>query len=374
MVKDLINEAEDSALIALGDMITNLANPGAGAFLGSSDSSSKADSLQNSCDSVSRELYTDLSQVKNKATALKTKSMDEEYIKLYMLDFNEREQTLAVKNSVSGEMKDTFEEKIKDYHTSHKKIMDKVKKYYDESDCPNKILQYHLFVNALISIDNEFKKRENYFQKLKNAFNAIETYYTDTIRSDAWVVKIDRISSINRKQNANVSISISEATMKKGSLEFSQKWKQSSVIRKYQKFVPEITGGFVYTDLDYFTFGTDTSTTGQTVVGEPNRNHIKRAKASLLLNYNLHLKGTTINPLLQIGVGLGADAIPVLMLGAGFRLPKGIVLSGGAALSWTKELKTLKVGDVVGGTSDIEKDLEYQLSPIKWYVGISRRL
>ena len=52
-----------------------------------------------------------------------------------------------------------------------------------------------------------------------------------------------------------------------------------------------------------------------------------------------------------------------LLAGGGIRLfglPKGdVALGGGGMFAWIKDLRSLRVGDPVGGTSDIQANLHY---------------
>ena len=64
---------------------------------------------------------------------------------------------------------------------------------------------------------------------------------------------------------------------------------------------------------------------------------------------------------------------PGILGGGGIRLfglPKGeVALGAGGMLAWVKDLRTLHVGDPVGGTSDIEEDLHYERRH-GWYAAL----
>jgi hypothetical protein len=66
--------------------------------------------------------------------------------------------------------------------------------------------------------------------------------------------------------------------------------------------------------------------------------------------------------MLQVGITTSKD-VPAILAGGGLRLfglPRGdIALGAGAMIAWVKDLGSLRVGDVVGGTVDIDADLRY---------------
>lgn len=145
-------------------------------------------------------------------------------------------------------------------------------------------------------------------------------------------------------------------------------------IRRFQRFVPEVSVGTAYTRFTYNTFGTTTNSDGKMVVAQPTENTMRNLKFTTMINFNYYISHSQIHPLWQIGIGVNSDA-PTLLTGLGLRLNingvKRMALTGGIAMTWLKELDKLKVGDKVSGTDDINKDLKYQFSwPPKPYIGI----
>ncbi len=63
-----------------------------------------------------------------------------------------------------------------------------------------------------------------------------------------------------------------------------------------------------------------------------------------------------------------------MLLGGGVFIPASkFAISGGAVFTWQQSLKTLKVGDSVKSTTDLQNDIEYGLFDIRskgWYLGI----
>jgi hypothetical protein len=147
--------------------------------------------------------------------------------------------------------------------------------------------------------------------------------------------------------------------------------KTTLVLREAQTFLVEFAPGATFTQISYPKYGT-TEADGQTLVARAGDN-VQRGAAVGMLNVipNFRLRGF-FYPLAQIGVGTGKE-YPLLMAGGGFRLarPFSLSLTGGAAWTWNRDLRSLKVGDQVAGTADIEQNLEYrfQTKP-HFYLGV----
>jgi hypothetical protein len=141
-------------------------------------------------------------------------------------------------------------------------------------------------------------------------------------------------------------------------------------IRNYHLFIPEFALGAFYTNLDYPSYGT-TSTGGSTVISGPNiQNYSLIAAANLNLVVNLH---GLVNPMLQFGVGT-AKELPSFLAGGGLRLskPNHLSISFGGLWTWKKDLDKLKVGDVIGSSADLDKDLKYKfITKPSFYLGIN---
>ena len=131
--------------------------------------------------------------------------------------------------------------------------------------------------------------------------------------------------------------------------------------RRFQVFVPEVAGGVAYSDISFQTFSTDTNSDGQLVVTEAGEEEFRKITFNAMINWNLFITNSPVNPLLQIGTGMNGG-FPTFFVGGGFRFSspplKRMAVSFGAASTWRKELNELKVGDVISGAADLENDLE----------------
>lgn len=142
--------------------------------------------------------------------------------------------------------------------------------------------------------------------------------------------------------------------------------------RKFQRFIPEVSTGIAYLDLVFPKYGTSTNSSGQQIVSLAGEEKFKKMNFTAMVNFVYFVEDWNVNPLIQIGVGENSD-FPVLMIGGGLRLNTGlrrISFTVGAASSWIKTLDKLQLNQVVGGSSDIEKDLKYEFKTPKLYFGI----
>lgn len=150
--------------------------------------------------------------------------------------------------------------------------------------------------------------------------------------------------------------------------------KRTFKVRKFQRFVPEVSAGTVYTFFDYPKYGTSKDASGNLIVADAGKKNINNLKYTAMINYNFFTTNSPVHFFWQIGVGVNSE-VPTLLTGIGIRANfagiRRLALAGGLAFSWIKNLDKLKIGDQVTGTSDIEKDLKYEFNKKKpLYVGL----
>lgn len=166
-------------------------------------------------------------------------------------------------------------------------------------------------------------------------------------------------------------LSESKEIVSKGSTELINR---SFSVRRFQRFVPEVSVGTAFTFFEYNTYGTTTDSTGQQLVASPTKNIVQNLNISTMINFNYYIQNSPINPFWQVGLGINSE-IPSILAGVGLRSningSRRITISGGLAMSWLKELESLEVGDEVSGTDDIDKDFKYSSSPtFTGYIGV----
>ena len=109
-------------------------------------------------------------------------------------------------------------------------------------------------------------------------------------------------------------------------------------------------------------YGTGTNAAGATIVTRSSHDNVS-VNVGFLVGLVCRCGwGPLVAPMFQAGVSTSRD-VPALLLGGGIRLfglgSGDISLGAGWMLAWVKDLKGLKEGDVVSGTSDIEGHLGY---------------
>jgi hypothetical protein len=186
---------------------------------------------------------------------------------------------------------------------------------------------------------------------------------------------------VSFKEIKNVSIKVENLvinTSNQGELLVSK----NSYTKKFKLFRhraswPEVSTGLFYSNIEYPTFST-VEDNSIVKVSDPIYKH-PRVLAALLYNQVFNINSYPLYPHFQLGIATGRD-YPTLLVGGGFRIvsndTKRFSISGGAAIPFTQELKTLKAGEsIVKGQADIDNDLQYRLGDrIGFYVGLSWKL
>ncbi len=265
---------------------------------------------------------------------------------------------------------------------NHFKVIDKsmieFKKDIENYNCdyPDIFTAKYIFNSILKEFTMTIEEQKKRLENLQKAFDLCEKAQQTASTGGGedglrWCIKLDEIPSSEGK------ISEYTITIKKGGYDISEKGeivnieskdvlKRTVKIRKFQKLVPEVSAGIVYTFFSYNTYGTTSDSTGQQHVASPTKNKVANINISTMINWNFYSPNSFIHPLIQTGVGINSG-IPSFLVGCGLRFSNNaknrIRITGGLAMTWTKELDKLKVGDKVSGTADIDNDLKYSGSP-----------
>jgi hypothetical protein len=146
----------------------------------------------------------------------------------------------------------------------------------------------------------------------------------------------------------------------------------SFIVKQYAWVVPEIGVGATFMTFARPKYATTTNDAGKTVVGESFDD--LTVEPTVMMNFVMRtIPGAFVTPMAQIGVSTSKDT-PTFFLGGGIRLlhvGKGDFAIGfGAAFPWVRQLQKLNVGDVVGGTKDIEDDLQFQRFGTHSYIAL----
>ncbi len=129
-------------------------------------------------------------------------------------------------------------------------------------------------------------------------------------------------------------------------------------VRKYSAMVAEIGAGLLWSNLKIPRYGTE-EVGGQTQLVLAREERLG-AQATVVGNFVFRTGGGSfVHPGFQVGVGTGEET-PALLYGLVLRFtaPKHVSVSFGGVTTWTRQLDKLRVGDTIGGTAELEADLQ----------------
>lgn len=137
-------------------------------------------------------------------------------------------------------------------------------------------------------------------------------------------------------------------------------------LRYFTPFAVEVGVGAAFAFVDRPKYGTHRNSRGDVTVASAGIDSVS-VNPTVLLNFVCRCGGAAIvEPMAQIGASTSKET-PTVFLGGGIRLfgiGRGdFGIGGGAALTWVRDLTKLEVGQTVGGTADIERDLSFKHAP-----------
>jgi hypothetical protein len=126
-------------------------------------------------------------------------------------------------------------------------------------------------------------------------------------------------------------------------------------VAPFERWFVEFAPGVAYTNVRIQKFGTSTNGTVTTVAlgGRETNPIVGTGMLNVIRSWE---DGGSVWPMLQAGFAVGK--VPMLLAGAGMRVtrPDNFSVGVGVAMPWIKQLNTLKVGDLISGTADLERD------------------
>ena len=183
--------------------------------------------------------------------------------------------------------------------------------------------------------------------------------------------KADKIQKVAVKASA-VSITVDDGSNL--SVKKEEAASASLTLRHFTRFVPEAGAGATFAFVERTKYGTSTNAQGQTVVGVAGQDDVA-VDPSVMLNFVCRCDlGPFVQPMFQVGATASKDT-PGILIGVGVRLfavgKSDVSVSGGGVVAWVKTLKTLKEGDVITGTKEIEADMGFKGTPqLRPYVSL----
>lgn len=256
----------------------------------------------------------------------------------------------------------------------------------DAYSCPDPspfVAQYifNNIVKDFTSVKDEQRKR---LSNLKTAYDLVaavrDTAEEGNGEGVAWVLPIEPTIPAEPSKISVYTIKLKETGYKLNDKKEIVKTEPTAIltktlrVRAFQRFVPEVSIGTVFTFFKYNTWGTTSDSTGQQYVAKHTENTIRNLNIAAMVNFNYYIPQSPVHPFYQLGAGINAG-IPTLLTGFGVRSNinglKRVAIAGGVAMTWLRTLDKLQEGSKISGTDDIEKDLKYEFSwPPKPYISI----
>jgi len=224
-------------------------------------------------------------------------------------------------------------------------------------------VDFNSFIKTKESLDEKYEKIKDLFTKIND-----RTYKEKTKET-----RIDTVSFKKGKKNeVTIYLKIYDYNKESKSLTEKEQKEYKINLRKYQRLIPVISSGVLYSNLTFNSFGTGTNANDETII---EKGRVTENEITIGAYLNLYLNNGWQNPVfLQLGIGPSKEK-PLLFGGVGMNIASRVSLSVGTVFTWAPSLNQLKVGDVVSGTVDIENDIIYNFTNTpKFYLGISYNL
>lgn len=319
------------------------------------------------------ELKKAMEKIQTKLSTSKKDDINKIFESLKAITFLDEKTTVAALTTSKDEIK-IIEDHFKEVEGMISETQTKVKDY--PCDNPDPFIAKFIFNSILKELTSKLDEQKKRLTNLNTAYKLVKDMQekastgggTDELK---WCIPLNEVASKEGKISI-YTVTIKESGYKLSdskeivSIESKELTKRSLRIRKFQRFVPEVSVGTAFTFLKYNSYGTTSDSTGQQYVGTPTENTIKNLNITTMLNFNYYIPNSPLHPLYQLGVGINSG-IPTILTGFGLRSNingiKRFAIAGGIAMTWIKELDKLKVGDKITGTDDIDKDYKYSSAP-----------
>ncbi|WP_159478712.1 hypothetical protein [Dyadobacter sp. 3J3] len=380
IIVDPINEAASKALVSIGDVLDKVTAKGTSGAPQTTITNGKKVTVVPECP----EIETTKNKLRGVQDLLKTdqkEKINELFGKLKSVSFISFETTTKQLEPIQKGITE-----IEGHFTSIESELDQAKGLINSYSCPDPspfVAQY-IFNNLLkdlTALKDEQKKRLSNLKNMQSLVIATRDSAKDGTGDGAsWVLPIEPTIPADEGK-----ISVYTLKLRQAGYKLDEKREIVSVvpseflvktlrIRAFQRFVPEVSVGMVFTFFKYNTWGTTADSTGQQYVAKPTENTIRNFNITGMVNFNYYIPKSSVHPFYQLGAGINTG-IPTILTGFGFRSNingvRRIAIAGGIAMTWIRTLTELQTGSKISGTDDIEKDLKYEfIWPPKPYVSI----
>lgn len=281
--------------------------------------------------------------------------------------------TIENKHEKINQMKTTYEF----IDSLQKEIKNKIKKL----DLADKINFREILIKSYVSefinrTEIKLKSDKELTEKLQSI---VELFEKSILTPSPHLNKYFLVKTIDFEDNKyfETVVTLTEYEMKDKKDELKELEKKSDLANftlKFRRFDPvsvSVGSGIFYANITETQFGVSNGAGGEFVVTSES---IKRERygAAAFLNFQIDWGSRYLSPLFQIGID-PTKKRPFLLLGGGFIIPSSnFSITGGPIWTWNPTLTTLKVGDSIPSTIDLEKDIKYEFDPKPkgWHLGL----
>ncbi len=292
------------------------------------------------------------------------------------------EESLSTRDSIDLIGKQVSEVEV--HFDSVKTLLDLLKtqvKKYSCNDFADSLIVKHVFKDIIKELTDEYDRQKVRYQNLKNVLDLVDKACKEaSVSKDGyqWYVFIKEVE-VQRGKISKLAVKVNQSgyVLVDGEIvanKLIEKVNRVISFRKFNLFIPEVSAGVAYTNLNFPKYSTEADSLGQQYVADAGNENFKRLSINAMLNIVGFIPNSMVQPFFQLGVGVNAN-YPTILTGIGLRLNfvplKRLALSFGCASTWIQQLDKLKVGDKVSGEAEVSKDLKYQFNwPPKPYIGI----
>ena len=380
--KTIVDPINEAAATALGELIGML-----GQVLPTEEQADDRKTATRQSAGECKEFNTIVSLINTIQSRLEKTQKDEIIVlfnKLERISFTHEDSVKCDLKAVKREMK-IIEHHFEETGTKIATAKGNVQRYScDSFSYPDSFVVEYIFHTILKDFSVTLEEQKKRLTNLQKAYQLVsEMQKKASVGGEAddlrWCIPLEPAASTEGKITVyTVTIKESGYTLSANNeivgLESKDLLKRTFRVRRFQRFIPEVSVGTAFTFLEYNTYGTTTDSTGQQLVASATRNTLRNLNITTMVNFNYYCSDSPIHFLYQLGLGFNSE-IPSLLTGLGVRSNingiRRLTISGGLAMNWIRELQTLHPGDVVGGTDDIDKDFRYSSAPkLTGYVGI----
>lgn len=304
------------------------------------------------------------------------KDVNETFTALKGLSFSTEAQTKEILTTAQAAIT-----KMENYFSQVEKSISELKKKAEEVFCDDAVQDFivkRVFAGAVKDLEVTFSNQKKRLTNLQKAYKLVKASYDEAVGND-WLVLAKDVPAEKGKISI-FTIKVTETGYKlsdQGEIveaETKEKTTKALRVRRFQRFVPEVSVGIAYTDLSFPKYSANADGSGKQFVAEAGEDKINKVNFSTMINYNLFLDNSPLHPFWQVGIGVNAD-FPTLLTGIGLRVNangvRRLALAVGVASTWIKTLDKLKVGELVSGPAQVEADVKYKFNTKpKLYFGV----